>query len=92
MSIVLEFSCTELQSEKIFDVPAALKRMDRGQKCVREAEQKANTLLFPFFHSCLCLSLCPVGENHLRYSFANSFINDFFFCSCFSSSHCELSS
>lgn len=64
---VLEFSCNELQSEKIFDVPAALKRMDRGQKCVREAKQIANTLLFPFFHSCLCLSLCPVGENHLRY-------------------------
>ena len=70
---VLEFSCTELQSEKIFDVPAALKRMDRGQKCVREAEQKVNALLFPFFHSCLCLNLCP------RYSSPNSFINDFFF-------------
>ena len=69
---VLEFSCTELQSEKIFDVPAALKRMHRGQKCVREAEQKANALLFPFFHSCLCLSLCP------RYSSSNSFIKDFF--------------
>ena len=82
---VFEFSCTELQRGKIFDIPAALKRMDRGQKCVREAEQKANALLFPFFHSCLCLSLCP------RYSSPNSFINDFF-CSCFSSSHCELSS
>ena len=72
---VLEFSCTELQSAKIFDVPVALKRMDHGQKCVREAEQKANTLLFPFFHSCLCLSLRPVSENHPCYSSPNSFIN-----------------
>lgn len=69
MSMYLNFHAIsfQLQSEKIFDVPAALKRMDRGEKCVRESEQKANTL-FPFFHSCLCMSLCHVGENRLRYT------------------------